>query len=593
MDERMNQKRKKLNPRKPLQRIISYLFPHWLKITFIFIILLVETALKLLTPWMFGKIVNMLWNLTGGTSTPEQVLGDIFINIAFLLLSYIGASMCQSAVAWAVSHIGNNVLYELRKTLFAKIQNSPLRFFNSWSSGEIMSRLMNDTASINNVLNSVITKFFRNLFFLSGIVIAMYMLHLQLAAITSSVLILMVVSTVFFTGRIRKAFRRTRETISAINSELVEDISGVKVSQAFNRQERNIKNFKPVNKNNRDASIGVSSLYSFIYPLYNLINYLGIAVVLAYGGYLYIGGLISVGLIVTFLQYIDKFFYPISTLSSNWFDVQSGIATGDHMFEILDKRAVVQEPVSPVPINGLQGKVEFRSVYFEYIENQPVLRNISFTAMPGQTIAIVGHTGAGKTTMLSLIARLYDVTEGAILIDDHNVRDLSGEWLHTQTGIVLQDSLLFSETIMDNIRYGRLNATDQEVMEAARKVNAHDFISRLPAGYQTVMKEGGSNLSRGQRQIISIARAILADPRILILDEATSSVDTKTEILIQEAIERLLQNRTSFIVAHKLSTIKKADCILVIKNGSIIERGTHQELLHKQDEYYTIYNSFL
>lgn len=564
---------------KTIKRILVYLKPQRIKIIFIFFILIGETILKILSPWIMGEIVNVCVDISKHNISLESMQNKLLWFTVLLVISFIGTWICSTGVSYIMSLIGNNTLYELRKDIFCKTQMLSLKTFQKYKSGEIMSRIMNNTSSICNVFNTLITNFLRNIFFLTGILVTMLLLNPRLTAVIVIIPVLMAVTTIYFSKNIRNAHRKIVETVSDINSELVEDIAGVKVTQSFNRQKENISNFNKVNRNNMNASRNVASLYALIYPVYNVINNIGFALVLAYGGYLYIHGMVSIGVIFTFIQYIEKFFYPIKSLSSLWYDIQAGVAAGEHVFEFIDCSETLSEDEESITLNKINGMVEFRNVDFEYISGKPVLKSVSFTALSGQKTAIVGPTGSGKTTILNLISRFYDVKSGQVLIDGHDIRKISRDSLKNKIGVVLQDTYLFSESIMENIRYGCPEASNREVIEASQKAYAHEFIKDLPDGYNTVISEDGGNLSRGQRQLLSIARVILSDPRILILDEATSSVDTKTEILIQKAIENLLNGRTSFIVAHRLSTIRNADLILVVKDGSIVERGSREELL--------------
>jgi len=579
------------NSSKYIKKIFVYLSPYTFQLIVIFLILIVATIPKLISPYLFGKIVNIFWDFINGKITQNAVYKKVLYLISLLLIFNICTWIAESIVYYIMAYLSNNILYKLRKNIFTRIQELSLKVFHEYNCGEIISRLINDTDSIFQTLNTIINNFFINFLLLIGIIIAMFLINVHLMIVSLFVFILMVVSTIFFTKKIRDAHYQSRKTLSQINSKLVEDISGIRVTQAFNRQKKNMHHFNQVNKRNKKASMNVASLYAFIYPVYTVINNMGIALTLVFGGYLFIEKIITIGIIVTFALYISKLFHPIKSLSSLWYDIQAGIAASKHIFDFLDNSEILPEKENPLILKDIMGKVEFKSVYFNYVKNKTVLKNINFIVKPGERIAIIGETGSGKTTILNLILRFYDVTDGQILIDDNNIRDLSIESLRKKIGIVLQDTILFSQTILENIRYGRLDASYNEIVNAAKQANAHDFIKDLPDGYNTMLLENGNNLSMGQKQLISIARAILSNPRILILDEATSSVDTNTEILIQKAIEKLLHGRTSFIVAHRLSTIKNADIILVIKDGYIIEKGNHNELVKKKGEYERIYNS--
>jgi len=407
----------------------------------------------------------------------------------------------------------------------------------------------------------------------------------------------MLIVTFWFSTQARRAFRRTRQEMGSVNAELQESIAAVREVQAFNRAEENIENFRVTNAANRDANIRAVTYTSALAPALEALGYLALAIVTCVGGLALLRGTplfgttVSLGLVITFLGYVQRFNQPIQQMAVLWTNVQSAIAGGERIFNLLDEQPAVQDAPQARAMPPIQGRVEFQSVSASYEPGQPVLERVSFTAEPGQTIAIVGPTGAGKTTIINLIPRFYDVTGGAVLIDGVDVRQVTAESLRQQIGIVLQDTFLFSMTVMENIRFGKPDASDEQVIAAAKLAHADDFIQRLPEGYQTVLGERGSGLSQGQRQLLAIARAALVDPRIVILDEATSSVDTRTERLIQKALDQLLAGRTSFVIAHRLSTIRNASQVLVLDQGQIVERGTHDELLVRKGFYYDLYRS--
>ena len=460
-----------------------------------------------------------------------------------------------------------------------------------------MSRITNDTSVIEQTFSFALVQVFSGALLLVWVAYNMFKLSVPFALLSLAVTPFMILATIYFSDQARKAFRKTREQMGSVNAELQESIASVREVQAFNRAEENIENFKVTNAANRDANVRAVSFTAALAPTLEALSFVGLAIVTAVGGYFLLtnqammGTTVSIGLVITFIAYVQRFNQPIAQIATLWTNIQSAIAGGERIFNLLDEEPAIQDKVEARPMPQITGTVAFDHVSHEYEDGVPVLQDVSFTAQPGQTFAIVGPTGAGKTTIINLLPRFYDVTGGSVRIDTIDVRDVTAESLRAQIGIVLQDTFLFSTTVMESIRFGRPEATDEEVFAAAKLAHADTFIERLPEKYQTVLGERGSGLSQGQRQLLSIARAALADPRILILDEATSSVDTRTERLIQKAFDKLLEGRTAFVIAHRLSTIRHADMILVLKDGQIVERGKHDELLDKQGVYYDLYMS--
>jgi ATP-binding cassette subfamily B multidrug efflux pump len=551
------------------------------------------------TRWIISSMFHM-----GGYQAPSASLLDAAARLAGLLrliavivaLYVLGAlltGMTFFSMAWA----GQHVLRELRLSVFARLHELSLSYYSVNEAGDLMSRITNDTTAIEQAISFALVNVFSGSLLLVWVSYSMLTTNLPFAGLALAVTPLMFLATVYFSDQARKAFRRSRQEIGNVNAELQESIAAVREVQAFNREEENIEQFKEVNAANRDANVRAVAFTSALSPTLEALGYVAMAIVAGVGGWFLLQGhgilgtTITFGLIVTFLAYVQRFNQPIQQIAVLWTNVQNAIAGAERIFGLLDEvPAVTNRPGAP-ELPTIVGKVEFDHVSHQYEEAVPVLKDVSFTVDAGQTIAIVGPTGAGKTTIINLLPRFYDVSAGSVRIDGVDVREVTTDSIRRQIGIVLQDTFLFSTSVMENVRFGRPAASDAEVMSAIRLANADSFIERLPQKYETVLGERGAGLSQGQRQLLSIARAALADPRILILDEATSSVDTRTERLIQKAFDTLLQGRTSIVIAHRLSTIVNADQILVLDGGQIIERGRHDELMDRRGFYYTLYMS--
>ena len=533
---------------------------------------------------------------TGTLSRDETVAGIRHI-VLLLVALFVGGAVTTGLQFYLTRWAGLRVLRDLRVKVFEHIHRLSLSYYGQHEAGEIMSRITNDTDTLQQAISFALVQVVRGVLLILWLIYAMFSRSIPFALISMVAVPFMVWATVWFSDQARKAFRRARREIGEVNADLQENIAGVREAQAFSREEENIARFREANAANRDANIRAVAFTSALAPTLEALGYLSIVVVAGLGGILMLrnqdllGTTISLGLIVTFVSYTQQFNQPIQLIATLWTNIQSAIAGAERIFEFLDTPPDVTDKPDAIEMPPIRGHVELRHVTMSYLPGEPVLRDVSLEAQPGQTIALVGPTGAGKTTIINLIPRFFDVEEGAVLIDGYDVRDVTQASLRRQIGIVLQDTFLFSDTVMNNIRYGRLDASDEEVIAAAKLAYAHDFIMALPEGYQTVLGERGTGLSQGQRQLLAIARAALANPRLLILDEATSSVDTRTERLIQAALERLLEGRTSFVIAHRLSTIRNADCVYVINDGRIVEQGTHDDLLAAKGFYYDLYMS--
>jgi len=570
----------KFNP-QVMRRLLHYLRPHAHSIMLSFLLILFGSIMMLATPYLIKVAIDA--NIAQGDM--PGLLRTVLLILLTLILSAVGTG----AQFYLVFSTGRKILAALRADTFAKLQQLSLSYFDQHEVGDIMSRIMNDVDTLNQLLTNGLAIVLSDILQLAGIVTVMLIMNWKLALLSFTVLPVMAVSTIIFARRAQVAYRRTREKIGAVSADLQESITGVRVAQSFAREQVNVEHFDTLNRENRDANIGAAIISSAFFPTVDILSAVASAIVLGAGGLLVLSGQLTVGVIVAFMSYVMRFFQPIRDLSNFYAIFQSAMAGGERVFGLMDEPVAIQDAPDAIVLPTLKGRIEFRHVSMSYRPGEPVLRDINLLIEPGQTVALVGPTGAGKTSIANLIGRFYDVDSGQVLVDGYDVRRVKLHSLRSQMGIVPQDSFLFSGTIADNIRYGRLDASDQEVEEAARLVNAHDFISRLPQGYDTPVMERGQNLSQGQRQLICFARAVLAQPRILILDEATSSVDTRTEMLIQNALGRLLKGRTSIVIAHRLSTIRDADQVLVIDGGRIVERGTHQSLLAARGLYYSLY----
>ena len=568
-------------PISTLLRFLHYLRPYRQEIPIAFAFILIGAVSQAIGPFFIG------WSLDRFIAQGD--LRGLLLFLALLAVIYMVGFLAIRGQILRVGSIMQRVLGQLRQDIFTKIQSLPLSFFDKSEAGDLMSRLLNDVNTVNQAFGLTVAQMLGNFFSLMGIVIAMLFINLQLGLVSNLAVPLMIFMTVLFARWARTRFRVTRQTIGNLSAKLEEDIGSVREAQAFNHVQLNIEEFGILNAANRDANVQAVVITAAFLPSIDLLNTLATAGVLAYGGYLAVMGTVTVGVVTSFLLYVQQFFRPIQILSQFYTQAQSAFAALERIFSLLDESIQLQDASNATEMPPVQGDVTFENVTFGYTSGQQVLKDVNLHATPGQMIALVGPTGAGKSSIINLILRFYDVSEGAVKIDGIDVRSVTQASLRRQIGIVLQDNLLFSGTVAENIAFGSPQATQAEIEVAAQAANVHEFITLLPQGYTTQLGERGAPFSQGQRQLISIARAILINPRILILDEATSSIDTRTEALVQKAVARLLQGRTSFVIAHRLSTVTQADQVLVIQQGQIMEHGTHDELIAHQGIYANLY----
>jgi len=569
--------------RGTLRRLLSTLRPYRWSFVSVLLFVTISTVLSLLTPYLIGVAIDK--------SIATSDLTGLW-NIALLMLAaFIGVWLAQSAQGLVMARISQRAMRDLRRRLFEHLQTLSISFFDRHPHGELMSRLTNDMDAINRVLSQNITDLFAGVLTLVGILVMMFAINFWLA-LGSMIIFPFMIWLVGFVGkRTRQSFREYQQDIGKLNGKLEEMISGQRVIIAFGQETAALTDFDTANEQVRKVGIKAQTYALLIPPLMGILSNANIAILAGLGGWMVLQGLATIGTIVAFYTYSRRFAAPLRQLGNLYNQIQSALAGAERIFEIIDVAPELADKPDAIALEDVLGRVVFENVDFGYVPNVPVIKDMNLMAQPGQTVALVGPTGAGKTTMINLLSRFYDVDDGAISIDGHNIRQVQKASLRRQLGIVLQDTFLFSESVMENIRYGRLDASDEECIRAAKLADADPFIRRLPQGYDTQLSERGSNLSQGQRQLLAVARAILSDPDILILDEATSSVDTRTEVRIQAALSRLMEGRTSFVIAHRLSTIRGADKLLVIDDGRILERGTHDELLAQGGFYHKLYMS--
>jgi ATP-binding cassette, subfamily B, multidrug efflux pump len=571
------------NARGTVGRLFAYARPYTSQLIIVALLVVVGTLANLAGPILFGRAIDDF-------IVPGDLSGLAEIALILLVTVLVGG---LAAIIYGVLmvQIAQRVVADIRAELFNHLQTLSMAYHDHHRVGDLMSRVTNDTEAINQVLSNGLIQFITNILLLGGIMVAMFLLNWQLAIGAFILLPVMLFVTMRVTRLSRAAFRDVQRFTGDMNAVMEENIAGIRVVQAFARAADTTAEFEAVNALNRQAGTKANIITAALGPMFTTMSTITIAATALLGGWLALQGIVSVGVIATFVVYIMNFFRPMRSIAMLYNNLQSALAGAERIFAVLDAEPSVPHLPGARPLPKVRGAVRFNDVSFGYDPQKPVLKGVSLETHPGETIALVGPTGAGKTTIINLLSRFYDVDEGAITIDGQDIRRVTQESIRKQLGIVLQDTFLFSGTVMENIRYGNLAASDEEVRAAAELANADWFIRHLPQGYQTEVSEQGHNFSQGQRQLLAIARAILADPRILILDEATSSVDTRTEMLLQAALLRLMAGRTAFVIAHRLSTIRQADQLLVIENGRIVERGTHDSLLAEQGAYYRMHQT--
>jgi ATP-binding cassette subfamily B multidrug efflux pump len=571
------------DPRGALGRLLPYLIPFKLGLFGVVAFVLIYTVLGLIGPYLLGVAIDRF-------ISTKQISGLRSIAIGMLVV-YTFYNLFQALAGRWMAAISQRALKQLRKDLFSHLQTLPLSFFDHNPAGELMSRLTNDIDAINQAVSQNVTTLLASVLSMVGIVIAMFVLDVWLALASVLVVPIMFWFTQFIAKYTRKGFRDLQMHLGEVNGVMEESISGEKVVKAFRRNETVVDAFRKHNEQVFRSGVYANTYALLLMPLTNVLGNFFVIVLAGLGGWLALQGLVTVGIIATFINYGQNFINPLRQLANIYNSIQSALAGAERVFEIIDTTSEVDDAPQAVLLESMRGDVRLEHVRFGYRPDVPIIKDMTLEAQAGQTVALVGPTGAGKTTIINLLTRFYEIDAGSIKIDGMDIRDIRKADLRRSLGLVLQDTFLFSGTVMNNIRYGRLNATDDECIQAARIADADHFIRQLPHGYQTILSERASNLSQGQRQLLAIARAILANPALLILDEATSSVDTRTEVRIQKALLRLMEGRTSFVIAHRLSTIRDADQVLVVNNGEIVEKGTHQQLLDARGFYHHLYVS--
>jgi len=571
------------DPQHALRRLLPYLSPFKGMLIAVCVMIVIYTVLGLIGPYLMGVAIDRFIAV-------KELAGLAQIAL-WMLIVYLLNNLFQAVSAWLMADVSQRALKALRRDLFSHMQTLPVSFFDGKPAGELMSRLTNDIDAVNQAVSQNVTSLLAGVLSLIGILAAMFVLDKWLALASILVVPIMFGFTEFVARYTRRGFRELQQHLGELNGVMEEAISGQKVVKAFRRNESSIEAFRRSNQEVFGAAVWANSYALLLMPLTNVLGNFFVIVLAGLGGWLALQGLVTVGIIATFINYAQNFISPLRQLANMYNAIQAALAGAERVFEIIDTPAEADDAPAAVPLEAIRGEVRFDQVRFGYRPGTPVIKDMTLEVRAGETLALVGPTGAGKTTLINLLTRFYEIDGGSITIDGTDIRSIRKADLRRRLGIVLQDTFLFSGAVMENIRYGRLEATDEACIEAAKMAGADPFIRKLAHGYQTGLSERAGNLSQGQRQLLSIARAILADPAILILDEATSSVDTRTEARIQKALLQLMAGRTSFVIAHRLSTIRDAGQVLVIDQGQIVEQGTHRELLARRGFYHHLYVS--
>jgi len=576
-----------------IARLLTYVRPYRWTVVFATIAAALQSATQIVGPYLNKVVIDRYLfpspdahNLFGSYLPQDALRGVATLGLVYLSVLAVGFVL-DFGQTYAMQWVGQHSMYDLRTQLFAHLQRLPISFFDHNPAGRLVTRVTNDVETLNDTISTALVALFDDLFVLTMIVVVMIRFNWQLSLITVGVLPAIFLATHYFRKAVRESYRRIRLLVARINVFLQEHLTGMAVVQAFNREELAYQEFEQINKQYCKAWVDAVFAYSVYYPVVEFLSILAVTLILWFGGLKVMHGTLTIGIVFAFIQYTQRFFRPIQDLSDKYNTLQSAMASSERIFKLLDAPLTPPRPAAAVPLGP--GRLEFDHVWFAYKGEEWILRDVSFVVEPGSSLAIVGHTGAGKTTMISLLLRFYDVQKGRILLDGVDLRDYDLRQLRQRFGIVLQDPYLFTGTIADNIRMDDAAITEAQVQAAERDANLADFLATLPQGDATPLRERGSGLSTGQKQLVNFARALAANPSILILDEATASVDTDTELKIRQALERMLTGRTSILIAHRLSTIQRADLILVLHKGVLREQGSHQELLHQHGIYWRLY----